>query len=204
MNIVIATGNLGKIKEMKKIFSDWDVNFLSLEDVGLDNLEIIEDGKTFEENAIIKAKTISKYTNHAVIADDSGLCVDYLDGRPGIYSARYGDGKDRKKKLLSELEGIAKENRGAHFFCSVCMILNGNMFLSSGKVEGFINNKIVGDNGFGYDGIFFYPPFDTTFGNVDSILKDSVSHRYNALANLEKELLEKNIIVKKNNKKIFI
>ncbi len=201
MNIVVATGNLGKIKEIKEIYSDWDVNFLSLKDVSLDNIEIIEDGSTFEENAIKKAKIISEHTSYPVMADDSGLCVDYLNGRPGIYSARYGEGVGRKKKLLKELEEVPAEKRSAHFFCSVCFIIDGKTYLADGKVEGFISEKEIGSNGFGYDAIFYYPEFRTTFGSVSSEKKDSISHRYNALRNLEAELIRKEILIKKNNKK---
>ncbi len=205
MNIVVATGNVGKVEEINKILSDWDVNFLTLKDVGLDDIEIIEDGSTFEENAIIKAKTIAKHTQYPVLSDDSGLCIDYLKGAPGIYSARYA-GEDttfefKRNKILKELDGVEKDGRGAYFFCSVCLIFNGDIFLSEGKVDGLINDEEVGDNGFGYDPIFYYPPFNKTFAEVSSSMKDSVSHRYNALKNLELTLIKKKVLSENEEKK---
>ncbi len=205
MNIVVATGNHGKVVEINKILSDWNVNFLSLEDIGLVGLEIIEDGETFEENAIIKAKAVSKLTEHPVLSDDSGLCIDYMNGGPGIYSARYA-GEDttfdfKRKKILGELKDVPKDKRGAHFFCSVCFIIDGKLILAEGKVEGLINDESVGENGFGYDPIFYYPPFDKTFAEVSSSMKDSVSHRYDALKNLEAKLIEIGILSEDSEKK---
>ncbi len=209
MNIVVATGNPGKVAEINKILSDWDVTFLSLKDIGLDNIEIIEDGNTFEENAIIKAKTISKLTKYPVISDDSGLCIEHMNGEPGIHSARYA-GEDtsfeyKRAKILEILKGVPKENRGAYFFCSVCFIIDGEVILSQGKVSGLINDEEAGDNGFGYDSIFYYPPFAKTFAEVSSSMKDSVSHRYNALKNLELKLIEMGRLTEDEEKKyIFL
>ncbi len=205
MNIVIATGNVGKVVEINKILSDWDVTFLSLKDIGLGDLEIVEDGDTFEANAIIKAQAVSKLTEHPVLADDSGLCIDHLNGGPGIYSARYA-GEDtpfeeKRKRLLEELEGLPKDKRGAHFFCSVCLIIDGKKILAEGRVEGLINDESLGDNGFGYDPIFYYPQFDKTFAEVSCSMKDSVSHRYNALKNLELKLVEIGMLSENEEKK---
>ncbi len=209
MNIVVATSNPGKVVEIKKILSDWDVNFLSLKDIGLDDIEIVEDGDTFEANAIIKAKAISKLTEYPVIADDSGLCIDYMDGGPGIYSARYaGENTSfdyKRNKILETLKDVPKDQRGAHFFCSVCFMIDGEIILAEGQVNGLINDEEVGDNGFGYDPIFYYPPFAKTFAEVSSLMKDSVSHRYNALKNLELKLIENGRLSEDEEKKyIFL
>lgn len=197
MNIVIASSNLGKIEEIKSIL-DWPVTFLSLKEIGLDKLVIDENGSSFEENAIIKAKTVLKHVDGYVLADDSGLCVDALNGKPGIHSARYGGEKTpfsiKRKMLLEELLGYPKELRTANFKCSVVLASKNELFTSHGIVEGFITVNEIGDKGFGYDSIFYYPSLEKTFGEIDETLKNSISHRYRALKSLEAKIRDKGII----------
>lgn len=186
--IVIASNNAHKIKEFKEIFNNFNV--LSLKDINFFE-EIKEDGTTFLENSIIKAKAVTKYLrainlNASVIADDSGLVVPYLNGEPGIFSARYsGDHNDQKNRnlLLKKLENIA--SRDAHFYCClVKMEPDESYIFAEGKTEGKITNQEIGDTSFGYDCIFYSYDLGKTFGEASSREKNMVSHRGRAVTNL--------------------
>lgn len=196
MKIIAATSNAGKIREIKKIFSSSSFEIISMKEAGID-IEIEENGTTFEENALIKARTISKLSGCAVLSDDSGLCVDALGGAPGVYSARYAgeDATDEERmiKLLSELSDV--EDRCAKFVSVVAFITkDGKEFCSTGEVLGKIAYKIMGDGGFGYDPIFISDELGKTFGQATQEEKNSISHRARALDNLYKTLKNENII----------
>ncbi len=188
--IVLASNNKNKIKEFKEIFSDY--NILSLNDIGF-NDEIEETGETFLENAFIKAKTIhlflkDKNLDYDVVSDDSGLCVEVLNGAPGVYSARYagGHGNDDEniKKLLKELEG--KDNRKAYFICSIVLYeSDGKYYDVEGKTYGTITNEKIGDDSFGYDPVFLSDDLGKTFGEASADEKNKVSHRGRAINQLK-------------------
>ena len=161
--IVFATGNENKMKEIREILGDLNTEIISLKQAGID-VEIIEDGKSFEENALIKARAIWKETKGIVLADDSGLEVDYLNGEPGIYSARYL-GEDtsydiKNKAIIDRLEGVPDEKRTARFVCVIAAVFpDGTELTTRGTIEGIIGYEQKGDNGFGYDPIFYLPQF---------------------------------------------
>lgn len=186
--IVFASQNKHKIQEVRDILKDY--NILSLVDIGFDE-DIEENGKTFEENAIIKSRAIIDYLrdkglNYKVLSDDTGLCVDALNGRPGVYSARYvTDHNDKKnrEKILEELKN--KENRDANFTCVVCLMdIDYNYTIGVGKTYGYILTKEYGDTSFGYDCIFYSNDLNKSFGEATSQEKNSVSHRARAIKNL--------------------
>ena len=181
MDIIVATKNKGKIKEIKKILGDHNV--MSQAEIGVD-IDVEENGTTFAENAMLKAVAVSGHTNCAVIADDSGIEVDALNGAPGIYSARYcgedATDEDRVVKLLEEVENA--ETRGAQFACAIALILpDGEKHIFEGIVRGTLDFEPKGENGFGYDPIFIPDGYDKTFGQLDSSIKDEISHRATAL-----------------------
>lgn len=195
---ILASNNKKKIKEIKEILSDLPVEVKSLSEEGID-IEVEEDGKTFEENSFKKASEIRDYllskgeNNFIVMADDSGLSVDYLNGAPGVYSARYAgeNGNDRKnnEKLLKELEGV--NDRGAKFVCVISVINSeGKDLVIRGEVEGKIIEKLNGEGGFGYDPLFFYEGFNKTFAEVSGEEKNKVSHRGVALKKLKEKIKE--------------
>ncbi|MCE5222021.1 MAG: XTP/dITP diphosphatase [Clostridium sp.] len=194
--LILASNNKKKIKEMKKILKELDIEVKSLEDENID-IDVVEDGKTFEENARKKAKEIYEFLlkrgeeNFIVLADDSGLAVDYLNGEPGIYSARYSGehGNDTKnnEKLLKNLRNVHKENRGAKFICQLAMFTDqGEYFEVTGDVKGYIIEELHGEGGFGYDPLFFYEPLNKTFAQLTSEEKNQISHRGVALKELKK------------------
>lgn len=187
MDIVIATTNLGKLKEYREMLEKYSINCLSLKDINFD-MEIVEDGNTFKENSYIKAKAISDYTNLPVIADDSGLSVDALGGLPGIYSARFSglehNDKANRLKLIDELHKLNLSESKAHFTCAITYINNGEVIQTEGYVYGKVIDKEVGSNGFGYDSMFIPEGFNTTVGEIDEESKNSISHRHNALIKL--------------------
>lgn len=198
--IILASNNAHKIKEIKKILADLNIEVRSLKDEEI-NLEIIEDGSTFEENSKKKASEIAKFLkqrgdeNFIVLADDSGLEVDYLKGAPGIYSARYagehGNDKKNNKKLLNELLGVPLEKRNAKFVCHLSIVdSNYNYFGIRGEVEGKILSEVSGCQGFGYDPIFYYEPLKKTFGEISDEEKNKISHRAVALQKLKDRILE--------------
>lgn len=186
MRIIAATQNKGKIKEIQDIFGGLGFSVISQKEAGID-IDVEETGKTFEENALIKARAIFNLCHETVVSDDSGLCVESLNGAPGVYSARYaGEGAsdaDRINKLLGELEG--KDNRSAKFVSAVAMILkDGREITASGEVEGEITKEPSGDNGFGYDPVFYSYELKKTFGEAGSSEKNEISHRARALKKL--------------------
>ena len=183
--IVIASNNTHKINEFKRIMSTLNIDVISAKEAGLDFSDVEETGSTFAENSFIKAMYAFEQTGLASIADDSGLCVDALDGRPGIYSARYGGDNttddDKINLLLSELKDIELKDRTAHFNCSICCIFSKEDVLEvEGRCEGYIGFEKRGENGFGYDPIF-YIENGKTFSELSDDEKDFYSHRGNAL-----------------------
>ena len=197
IKIAVASMNAHKVKELSKMLDTTGIELVSLKDLGFDG-DIVENGSTFEENALIKAKYVCERYNMPAIADDSGLCVDYLDGAPGIYSARYAssDGhnasdSENVEKLLAELKGVPWEKRTAKFVCAMALALpDGRSRGVVGKCEGVITEKVHGKGGFGYDPVFFVEQFGKTFGETTEEEKNSVSHRYNAVKLMKKELSE--------------
>ncbi len=190
MKIIAATKNKGKIKEIQKILGELGFEVISQQEAGYD-LDILETGDTFEKNALITARAIAMICDEPVLADDSGLCIDALDGRPGIFSARYaGEGAsdaDKVKKILSELDGV--KDRSAKFVTSAAFIFpDGSEVTASGEVKGHITEKPEGDNGFGYDPIFYSEELNKTFAAASDDEKNSVSHRSRALTALCEKL----------------
>ena len=190
--LVFATGNEGKMKEIRMILGDLDYEILSMKEAGI-TADIVEDGKTFEENAEIKAKTISKLANCLVLADDSGLEVDYMDKQPGIYSARWL-GEDtsydvKNNKIIENLNGVPDEERTARFVCAVAAAFpDGRVITKRGKIEGIIGYEQRGENGFGYDPIFFLPEYGKTTAELSPEEKNKISHRGRALEQIKEEL----------------
>lgn len=190
MRIIAATQNKGKIKEIQEIFGSLGFDVISQKDAGID-IDVEETGTTFEENAMLKAKAVYDICREAVIADDSGLCVDALDGAPGVYSARFaGEGatdEERINKLLEELKD--KTDRSAKFISTLVMILNdGRKFIAVGEVEGEILKAPSGTNGFGYDPVFYSKELKKSFGEATDAEKNSISHRGRALKKLYEEV----------------
>ena len=190
--LVLASNNFGKLRELKAILGDiYDV--YSQREMGI-NLEVEENGETFEENALIKAEALMKLTGCATLADDSGICVDALNGRPGVYSARYcgvhGDDEANNQLLLKELENVDDPNRTAHYGAAVALCRPGHApLITYGKCEGRILREYRGEGGFGYDPMFFSTDLGMTFGEADPESKNGVSHRARAIRKLL-ELLE--------------
>lgn len=189
---IIATHNPGKVKEFKEILEPRGYDVKSLAEIGFTE-EIEETGHTFEENAIMKAEAVAKAVNKMVIADDSGLSIDNLGGRPGVYSARYaGEQKDDQaniEKVLSELKGIEKEQRTARFRCTLAVSIPGEETKTvEGHVEGYIAEEPRGEYGFGYDPIFIVKDKDKTMAELTSDEKNKISHRADALKKLSKLL----------------
>ncbi len=192
--IVLASNNKNKIKEFKKILKNY--NIIPMEDIGFEQ-DIVEDGKTFLDNSLIKANTIAKYCkekglNYMVMADNSGLCVDALNGEPGVYSARYASNHDQqanRKKLLENLKNVEDPNRTASFVCSITLKKpNGTTLVAEGKVDGKILKQETGTMGFAYDCLFFCNELNKCFGECSEEEKNSVSHRGRAIQNLLKQL----------------
>lgn len=196
---ILASNNAHKIQEIKEILKDLPVQISSLKEQGID-IEVEEDGDTFEENAKKKAIEIAKFLKEKgredfiVMADDSGLQVDYLNGAPGIFSARYAGehGNDRKnnEKLLKELEGVPKEKRGAQFICQIVIVDSKEQYFAiKGEVKGEILTKLNGEEGFGYDPLFYYAPLKKSFAELTKDEKNSVSHRKRALDKLKETII---------------
>lgn len=193
--IVFATGNEGKMREIRMILADMDVEVQSMKEARI-CVDIQEDGTTFEENACIKAKTIAKYTDAIVLADDSGLEIDYLNGEPGIYSARYM-GEDtsyriKNQNLIDRLAGVPDEKRTARFVCAIAAVFpDGTCITTKGVMEGRIGYGESGSNGFGYDPIFILPKYGCTTADLDPDIKNKESHRGKALRAMKEELKKK-------------
>lgn len=190
MKLIIASNNKGKIKEFKKLLEPMGYEVFSQREADI-NIEIEENGTTFEENAAIKARAIYKLTGCATLADDSGISVDALDGAPGVYSARYGtpdlDDEGRTALLLKEMQNVPDDKRTARYVAVIHFIKeNGEEISVRGECEGKIGYEPVGENGFGYDPVFIYG--DKTFAQHTEEFKNSVSHRANALKKLALKL----------------
>lgn len=192
IEILFATSNAGKAKEVQAMFSDLDVDVKTLREEGID-IEIEENGQTFAENALIKAKAIAGMTDKIVLADDSGLVVDYLNGEPGIYSARYM-GEDtsydiKNARILERMEGVPDDQRTARFVCAMAAIMSGGeVICTEGIMEGLIGYEMKGTNGFGYDPIFYLPEYGMTSSEISPEKKNEISHRGKALRKMQDEL----------------
>ena len=190
--VIFATGNQGKMKEIREILGDLDIELLSLKDAGI-QADIVEDGKTFEENAQIKARTVCSLTGEIVLADDSGLEIDYLNKEPGIYSARYM-GEDtsyriKNANLIERLNGVPDEKRTARFVCAIAAAFpDGTMKTVRATMEGRIGYEEKGENGFGYDPIFWLPEYGCTSAELSMEEKNKISHRGKALRLIKDEL----------------
>ena len=212
--IIFATGNKDKMREIREIMADCDVEIYSMKEAGI-NIDIVEDGDTFEANSTIKAKAISdyisgkgmseeqkddswkavseKYKGSIVLADDSGLEIDYLNKEPGVYSARYM-GEDtsydiKNQNLIDRLEGVEKDKRTARFVCAIAAVLpDGEVLVSRETMEGYIGWEIAGENGFGYDPIFYLDEFGCSSAELSREQKNAISHRGKALAGIKKLL----------------
>ena len=212
--IIFATGNKDKMREIREIMADCDVEIYSMKEAGI-NIDIVEDGDTFEANSTIKAKAISdyisgkgmseeqkddswkavseKYKGAIVLADDSGLEIDYLNKEPGVYSARYM-GEDtsydiKNQNLIDRLKGVEKDKRTARFVCAIAAVLpDGEVLVSRETMEGYIGWKIAGENGFGYDPIFYLDEFGCSSAELSREQKNAISHRGKALAGIKKLL----------------
>ena len=193
MKVIAATNNKGKLREMQAIFADLDIEIISMQDADI-YVEVEETGTTFEENSLIKARAVSLLCDYPVIADDSGLCIDALNGAPGVHSARYAgeDATDEEKinKILGELNG--KKDRTARFVSVVTYVgTDGQVISARGTVEGHILETPEGENGFGYDPIFYCDELSKGFAVASSEEKNKVSHRGRALNKLYELLKEK-------------
>lgn len=199
--IIFATGNAGKMREIREILGGTDMEILSMKEAGVE-ADIVEDGTTFEENAVIKAKAVAERLSQSdmkehcgaiVMADDSGLEIDALNKEPGIYSARYM-GEDtpysvKSGNLIERLAGVPDEKRTARFVCAIAAVMpNGEIITTQGVIEGRIDYEEKGDNGFGYDPIFYVPEFGCTTAQLTEEQKNQVSHRGKALRAMKEEL----------------
>ncbi len=197
MTAVAATQNRHKIAEIEAITKEFDINIVSRQEAGIPDIEIVEDGTTFEENSYKKAYEIMKLSGMPAIADDSGLAVDALDGAPGVYSARFAgtDGDDRanNRKLLELMRDVPSENRTARFVSVITLIFpDGKTIVCRGECEGHIMFSESGDNGFGYDPLFRPEGYEVSFGQLPAEEKNRISHRAKALVLLREKLKELN------------
>lgn len=203
MDFILATNNMKKLAEMQRILSPLGINVVTAKMLGITLPEVVEDGETFEENAKIKASSACKITNMPAIADDSGICVNYIDDAPGIYSARFANIYDKNGKnadneknaddeennnlLLQMLNGVPMEQRGAYYVCAICCVFpDGREITVRGECHGHIGFERDGNAGFGYDPLFIIG--GKSFGKYEGEEKDKISHRGNALRALAKEL----------------
>lgn len=190
--LIFATGNEGKMKEIRMILEDMGMDIQSLRDADV-HADIEENGTTFEENAIIKARGVMELTGELVLADDSGLEIDYLNGEPGVYSARYL-GEDtsyriKNQNLIDRLEGVPDEQRTARFVCVIAAALpDGRILTTRGTIEGMIGYEERGEGGFGYDPIFFLPEYGCSTAELSMEQKNELSHRGKALRSMKEEL----------------
>ena len=190
--MIFATGNENKMKEIREILGALPLEILSMKEAGV-SADIVEDGKTFEENALIKARAICKLAGEMVLADDSGLEIDYLNKEPGIYSARYM-GEDtsyhiKNKSLIDRLEGVPDEKRTARFVCAIAAVFpDGKELVVRGTVEGIIGYEEKGENGFGYDPIFYVDEFGCSTAELTEKQKNQISHRGKALRAMKEKL----------------
>lgn len=192
--LIIASNNAGKLREFKELLSPYGFDVVSMREAGF-NDEIVEDGETFEENAHIKARAVYEATGEPTIADDSGLEIDFLDGAPGVYSARYAgedaSDADRCAKVLNEMHGVARELRDARFVCTIYFIYaEDDEYSVRGEIRGYIGDEPQGKNGFGYDPIFMVND-DESMADLDDEEKNRISHRAAAFQKLSEILKEK-------------
>ena len=190
--IVFATGNAGKVKEIRMIMEDVGMEVISMKEAGI-SVDIEEDGSTYEENALLKARAVAAYTDDIVMADDSGLEIDYLNKEPGVFSARYM-GEDtsyhiKNNNLIERLSGVPEEQRTARFVCAIAAVLpDGKELTTRATIEGSIGYEEKGENGFGYDPIFYVPEFGKTTAELSEEEKNQISHRGKALQLMKEEL----------------
>lgn len=190
--IIFATGNAGKVKEIRMIMEDTGMEVLSMKEAGI-VVDIEENGSTYEENALLKAREVAAFTDAIVMADDSGLEIDYLNKEPGVYSARYL-GEDtsyhiKNKNLIERLNGVPDEQRTARFVCAIAAVLpDGRELTTRATIEGRIGYEEKGEHGFGYDPIFYVPQFGKTTAELTEEEKNQVSHRGKALQLMKEEL----------------
>ncbi len=189
MKIIAATRNKNKLREFGEILKDFEI--ISQEEAGID-IDVEETGTTFEENSRLKAEAIFKATGIAAIADDSGLCVDALGGEPGVYSARYGgeglDDEGRVELLLKNMKDVPDEKRTARFVCVITMVNSDGIITARGECEGVINHAPKGENGFGYDPVFYMKEYEKTTAEMSPDEKNAVSHRGKALKIFEEKV----------------
>ena len=192
MKIIAATKNKNKLREFGEILKDFEI--ISQEEAGID-IDVEETGTTFEENSRLKAEAIFKATGIAAIADDSGLCVDALGGEPGVYSARYGgeglDDEGRVELLLKNMKDVPDEKRAARFVCAITLVGNEGVITARGECEGKIDYEPKGENGFGYDPVFYVEQFGKTTAEISAEEKNAISHRGKALKLFAKKFLNK-------------
>ncbi len=192
--IIFATGNKDKMREIREIYADLGYDILSMKEAGI-SVDIVEDGATFEENALIKARAIAKECDAIVFADDSGLEIDYLNKEPGVYSARYM-GEDtsydiKNANLIERLDGVPKEKRTARFVCAVAAVFpDGTEKVVRGTIEGYIGWEPAGANGFGYDPIFYVDEYGCSTAELAPDVKNAISHRGKALRMMKEELVK--------------
>lgn len=191
--IIFATGNADKMREIREILADLSVQVVSMKEAGI-QADIVENGKSFAENAVIKAKAIMEMTGEVVLADDSGLEIDYLNKEPGIYSARYmGEDTSYRVKnanLIERLSGVPDEKRTARFVCAIAAAFpDGTVKITEGTIEGRIGYEEKGENGFGYDPIFYVPEYGCSTAQLSEEEKNKISHRGKALTSM-KEILK--------------
>ena len=198
MQIIFATGNQGKLREIRAILAQDHAEVISMKEAGFEG-DIEENGTTFEENALIKARTIAKETGTLTLADDSGLCIDALDGEPGIYSARYlGEDTPHSVKnphILKRMENVPEEKRTARFVCACAAVLpDGREYVVRQTMEGHIAHEAAGENGFGYDPIFYLPERGCTNAELSPEEKNRISHRGKALRAMRDLLKQEGIL----------
>ena len=196
MRVVLASQNRHKLAEIQAILAQYDMELVLQSDLGI-HVDVDETGTSFEENSELKARAVVEATGLPAIADDSGLCVDVLDGAPGIYSARYGapdcvTDRDRLNYLLKNMRGVRSEERTARFVCVITLLYpDGRKLVARGTCEGMIAFEPRGDDGFGYDPVFYIPSQGCTFAQMGAERKNRISHRANALLRLEQMLEDK-------------
>lgn len=196
--IIFATGNKDKMREIREIMADVDVEVISMKEAGI-SVDVVEDGTTFEENGLIKARAIAQFTDAIVLADDSGLEIDYLDKAPGVYSARFM-GEDtsyviKNQALIDKLDGVPKEERTARFVCAIAAVLpDKSELVVRETMEGYIGYEAEGENGFGYDPIFYLDEFGCSSAALSREQKNEISHRGKALRAVKDILLSRKIL----------
>ncbi|HLR21076.1 MAG TPA: XTP/dITP diphosphatase [Tissierellaceae bacterium] len=193
--LILSTNNTNKVEEIKDILKDLPIEVLSKKDIDMGNLEVVEDGDTLEANSEKKAKILSSKIEYMVMADDSGLFVDSLNGEPGVYSSRYGgeEGNDKKnnEKLLNEMKDVSIERRTAKFKTVIALIKDREeTIFIRGECKGYIGLKPEGDKGFGYDPLFIPEGYDKTFAQLDNDVKNKISHRAKALEKIKDVLTD--------------